>query len=142
MEEIGDWIYILVIIIAGVASLISSARKKARKVAEQTQSPRQVVIEQGESNDIWDDFIPQSEKKPEIIVQAKREAIQPKVSVKNYHTPFLYIQQEEQSDVQATESQLLDVNDEYAVITVDDLPNEPGEWRKAFIYNEIFSRRN
>ena len=141
MEEFGDWIYIIVIIIAGIASLISSTRKKARQLAEQNQ-PREIITDKSDNDDSWDDFIPQAETKPVVKVQPERQAKPANLFLKNYHTPIIDIFQEGQSDIQFSEDMPLVAEEEYTSITVDNLPDNTDEWRKAFIYNEIFSRKN
>ena len=140
MDEFGDWIYIIIIIIAGVASMISSTRKKARQSAEQNK-PREIITNDRENVDIWDDFIPQAEKKPVENIKLKQQAKQVISPVKNYHTPFLDIFNEGQSSVQYTDIPSVS-EEEYVSLTVDDLPDNTDEWRKALIYNEIFNRKN
>ena len=142
MEEIGDWIYILVIIIAGVASLISSTRKKARQMAGQNQQPRKVTTDQNEEEDFRGVFTSQTEMKPEHKAHSNQQAKPAFSTVKNYHTPFFDIHQGRQTSMQATEAQSAVAVEGYATISVDDLPDNTDEWRKAFIYNEIFSRKN
>jgi hypothetical protein len=141
MEEFGDWIYLIVIIIVGITSLISSTRKKARQLAEQNQ-PREIITDQSGEGDLWRELTQQAEKKPEVKIQPKRQAQPLKPPTKDYHTPFLNIYQEGQSSIEATEIQSAVDDEEYATLTVDDLPDNTDEWRKAFIYNEIFSRKN
>ena len=141
MEEFGDWIYLLVIIIAGVTSLISSTRKKARQAAEQPQ-PRQVITTQNDEDDVWDDYIPKAEKKPVVPIQPKQPARRPDPFVTKQNTQYYTFDQEGQPALPMEESKLLEIDDDLAVFTVEDLPENVDDWRKAFIYNEIFSRRN
>ena len=140
MEEFGDWIYFLVIIIAGVSSLIGSTRKKAKQVAEQKQ-PREIITVNNENDDYWDDFIPKAEKETVVNVIPKQKAKPVYKPAKSQKTPLLDILQEGQSSLQFSET-LLVADDEYSSITIDDLPDNTDEWRKAFIYNEIFNRKN
>ena len=141
METIGDWIYIVVILIAGAASVLNSSRKKARQVAEQNQQPREVIIDPNDEDDFWGELTSQPEKKPVIKVQPRVQAKPTYSSIKNYHSPFLDINQEGESALQASEMIPTEIEDR-AAIRIDDLPDGPDEWRKAFIYNEIFSRKN
>ena len=141
MEEFGDWIYIIVIIIAGVASLINSTRKKARQLAEQNQ-PREIITSTNDADDFWGELAPQPERQPVIKAQPKRQEKPVYVSLKDYKTPFLDIDQEGQSSIDMTETLMTDMVEDYGYTAVDNLPGNPDEWRKAFIYNEIFSRKN
>ena len=131
MEEFGDWIYFLVIIIAGVASLISSTRKKAQQIASQNK-PREIITKNSDSEDIWDDFIPEPEKKP----------VPSHPSFTKQNKQYYSIYQEGQPALQREESKQLEIEDNLASITLDDLPGNTDDWRKAFIYNEIFNRKN
>ena len=139
MEEFGDWIYIILIIIAGVASLVNSTRKKARQLEEQNRQPRPVITDQSDNDDFWGTVSSQTETQPEIPVPSRQSVRQEYTSIKR---SFLNIEQEAQSAIQATDMQTADIENEYSAITVEDMPNDTDEWRKAFIYNEIFSRKN
>ena len=148
MEEFGDWIYILIIIAAGVFSLIGSTRKKARQMAEanQQQQPRKVSSTSGDEGDFWDDFIPQAEKKPVIISQKKKETAPSNPSSGKQVKPFLnrFLEGHPSLTIEAVEepSPISASEEEYAAITLEDIPKEANEWRTVFIYNEIFSRKN
>ena len=141
MEEFGDWIYIIVIIIAGVASLINATRKKARQIAEQNR-PREIITTTNDEDDFWGELVPQTEQKPVIKVEPKRQEKPAYVSLKDSRTPFLNIHQEGQPSIELNDTVTTDIVEDYEIITVDELPGNPDEWRKAFIYNEIFSRKN
>jgi DNA-directed RNA polymerase subunit F len=151
MAEFGDWIYILIIAIAGIFSLIGSTRKKARQMAEanqqqQPQQPREIIADPGSEGGFWDDFIPKAEEKPVMAGKKKRDVSPSYSSSGKQNKPFLNRFQEghpsraletveESSPINAAE-------EEYASITIDDIPKEANEWRTVFIYNEIFSRKN
>ena len=141
MEEFGDWIYFLVIIIAGVASLISSTRKKAQQVAEQNK-PREIITKKSDRDDVWDDFIPKLETKPVEMIQPKVQSLQSHPTFTKQNKQYFSIYQEGQPALQKEESKPLEIEDNLAYITIDDLPENTDDWRKAFIYNEIFNRKN
>ena len=110
-------------------------------MAEQNQ-PRQIITETSDIDDFWGEFIPQTEKKPEVKIQTQQQAKPSFPSVKNLPTTFLDFQQEGQSSIQQEELQSMAVIEEYANTTIDELAGNPGEWRKAFLYNEIFKHKN
>ena len=138
MEEFGDWIYIIVIIIAGVASLFSSMRKKAQQAAQQNQ-PREVTNQKGDEGDFWKDFLPQPEEAPPTPPQPKQQARPSYPSATKQ--PFRLFQ-EGQPAIQAEEAMPIETGDEQASILLEILPEDTNEWRKAFVYNEIFNRKH
>jgi len=141
MEEFGDWIYFLVIIVAGVASLISSTRKKAQQAAGQSQ-PREIITNKSEKDDFWDDYIPKAETKPVGKIQPKSQPQPFHPSATKQNKQYFSIYQEGQPVFEREESKPLEIDDIHAAITIDDLPENTNDWRKAFIYNEIFNRKN
>ena len=162
MEEFGDWIYIIVIVVAGITSLIGSSRKKARSISEQNrqnQQPHSVDADTGDEGDFWGTLASEASEASQasgasgaspasetshgnITVPPTFRAKPSYTSIHNYYTPVSDLLREGQSGVQSTELPSMDAIEEYAVLTVDDLPDNADEWRKAFLYNEIFSRKN
>lgn len=138
-EELGDWIYILIIVIAGVGGLISSMRKKAQQTAE-LNKPREIIAESSDEKDFWGDYIPQSEKKQASKTKPKMSAtssLKPNPSFNFYQEGQPSLTPEEAEDALFS-----DTSEEGATFTIDDIPTDAAEWRKVFIYNEIFSRKN
>ena len=140
MEEFGDWIYFLVIIVAGVASLISSTRKKAQQAAGQPQ-PRQIITTQSDKDDVWDDYFPKAEIKPAAATQPVPQPRQSTPSVTKQNKQYYTFAHEGQAALQREEP-VVNTEDNLASMTIEDLPENVDDWRKAFIYNEIFSRKN
>ena len=158
MEEFGDWIYILVIVIAAVSSIISSMRKKAQQAAE-LNKPREVIVNSGEKDDYWGDLSKKTETEPDDFWgeltgnTAKKPAVKsqpkPKQPVKKSYTPigkpitsFLDSYLEGQTAITTNEIATIEAIEEHVAFSVKDLPDDTDEWRKAFIYNEIFARKN
>ena len=138
MEELGDWTYIVIIIVAAVASLINSARKKSQQAAANNKvEPPEIISKQSEINDVWDDYIPRAEPKP---VVAMPQNLPSKIIKTKQNKQYLNFNQEGQPALQVVESKPLEVDIETASISIDDIPENVDDWRKAFIYNEIFSR--
>jgi len=136
MEEIGDWIYIVVIVIAGIASFISSMRKKTQQAAEQNR-PRE-ISSHPEEEDFWNEHTPPREVKPVFTVHPTPRSFQ---TVDQQNKKYADIFQEGHFVLQKEEPMLIDSVEEYPAITISDLPSETEDWRKAFVFNEIFHRK-
>ncbi|MDR2915811.1 MAG: hypothetical protein LBV74_13405 [Tannerella sp.] len=146
MEDFGDWLYLLIIIIAGVSSLISSVRKKARQTAEQNQ-PRGTVSDNSHEEDPWnEESTPQQEfpeRKSVTTIKPKQQPLPSYQSVTTQKRHYFDIQQEGQPSIiqENTEFMSVDADKEDASITFEDLPDNIDEWRKAFVYHEIIDRK-
>ncbi len=131
MENIGDWLYIVILVIAGISSLFSSARKKSQQAAEQKQTPPHEITT-GNSEEEVD--IPAIKPQPYIKNSYQSPLAQKKFS-------FDKDRKGQPSTTQHdTDSMPMQAEEEkYASVTLEDLPSNTEEWRKAFIYNEIFN---
>ncbi|MDR1525895.1 MAG: hypothetical protein LBS79_11680 [Tannerella sp.] len=142
MEEFSDWLYWIIIIIAGISSIIGSINKRNKQAAE-NRKPREIITEE------WEDVFGDSNgRNVEIPQPASAERQQATIhdsharskSYFNYKTldkktgnSFL--------SGKDTENASLYTDDDNAAFTLEDLPANTEEWRKAFIYNEIFKRQ-
>lgn len=162
MEEYGDWLYLIIIIIAGISSLIGATNKKNKEAAERKKS-REIITEKEDDwenkesyDDAWyddtrhdDREIPQSvlpERQPTYV---ERQAI----VTPDIHTPhipsnnsqFYETQKKDYSmfkkEIEHTPPFALYAEDDNIPITLEDLPENTDEWRKAFVYNEIFKHK-
>ncbi|MDR0699219.1 MAG: hypothetical protein LBG28_08395 [Tannerella sp.] len=111
MEEFGDWLYLIIIIIAGISSLIGTINKKNKEAAERKQ-PREIITEN----------YSQPRKTRDNDYSIFKKDIE-------HAAPVALYTEEEYDD------------DDNTSITVEDLPANTDEWRKAFVYNEIFNRK-
>ena len=147
MESIGDWLYVLILIIAGISSIFSSIRKKARQTSTQTQQtgqsqqtpapPREIIKGDIFDDDFWGEKLPEKPA-PVVKPQPKRKSYQTIAEQSNYFNQT----DEGQSSIKTNTSPIFaDNEEEYASITLDDIPSEAEEWRKVFVYNEIFNRK-
>ncbi len=132
MEEFGDWIYIIIIVIAGIASFFSSMRKKAQQAEVQNQQ-RDIITNRRDDVDEWDDYIPKAEKIPANAVLLKQQTRKPYQSIDMYQEAIPAFAMEEPRTMETDERQTL--------ITIEDLPADVDDWRKAFVYQEIFNRK-
>ena len=149
MENIGDWLYIVIIVIAGISSIISSVRKKARQAQEQTSQqnqPREVVIGDIFDDDFWGseatkEHVP--ENKPIPVFQTQLQKQKSYSSVQK-HIDYLFNKDSEgtpSEKLKTTDTIFADNEEERALITLEDLPTDIDDWRKAFIHNEILNRK-
>ena len=146
MEEFGDWIYVIIIIIAGISSVISSFRKKSnRKEAEaQTQSqpqpqPREVIRGDVFDDDFWGTVTPKVEPKIVKPAPAPKPQYRP---IEQQSYGFDQLQEGRASLKQENVgSILLEEEEVYTTVTLEDLPKDSDDWRKAFVYNEIINRK-
>ncbi|MDR1408651.1 MAG: hypothetical protein LBJ23_11505 [Tannerella sp.] len=141
MEEFGDWLYWIIIIIAGISSLIGSINKKNRQAAENRQ-PREVITEE------WVDWEDRNDgaKTPQPVIQEKIPDLQAQRKAAFSHEQFNRDAKRESDSFifkqEAARTAALYAEDDTAATTgIGDLPSDTNEWRKAFIYNEIFKRK-
>ncbi|MDF9829213.1 hypothetical protein [Parabacteroides sp. PF5-6] len=148
MENLGDWIYILVLGVIGLSSLLTSGKKKKveEEAKKQAPPPPEVVTPQTASDrDFWDDFTDWVEKT--TVVEAKpkvqKTVSKPKPTPKPQATPFLTGESEIERKIrQQTPMGGLSEEETAAapLVTAADF-NEPESLRKAVIYAEILNRK-
>ena len=144
MEEFGDWIYVIILVIAGISSIISSFKKNAKQKAEEAQTqqkPQQREVIRGDvfDDDFWGDGtqsqVPQKVK-PVPVVKAKYQPIGQQPYGFNHHQEGVTSFKPEKD-----ESILLETEEVYTTVTLEDLPKDTDDWRKALVYNEIINRK-
>jgi hypothetical protein len=124
MDQLGDWVYIILMVVVGVSSLFGSINKKKRE--QQTQMP---LPEPAEPS--YSEFPP---------VPKKKEKKAPLVSKQIEHQPF---NAHLTFPVDETDSQVemfLVQEEESALIGELEL-TDPDAFRKAVIYSEIINRK-
>jgi hypothetical protein len=152
MENFGDWFYILILIVAGVGSIISSFGKKQREAAEEKTPPREIIVSDGYDDENHSPIPgrtqpqprPQPFSRPQTNVAAATAAspFEPSYKSKKYRG---YLQQQSEgisAFIQRQSDNIMPDNpEESAIITLEDLPADIDEWRKAFVYSEILNRK-
>ena len=142
MENFGDWIYVIILAIAGISSIISSFRKNAKKAAEEAQEqtqPHEVTLGDVFDDDFWGNDGQTQE--PQVInpapaYKSKYKPIEQQQYNFNQHQEGVSSFKPNKED-----SILLETEDVYTTVTLEDLPRDTDDWRKAFVYNEIFNRK-
>jgi hypothetical protein len=128
MEELGDWVYIILMVVVGISSMYSSAKKKQRQ--QQTQMPSPEPSEPSEPSEPWYPMTPtpkqKAKKQPPPVPRHIRQ--QPSTST----IPIIETGMQTEIHVAQTEGN----------VYIDELElDDPETYRKAIIYAEIFNRK-
>jgi len=127
MDEFGDWIYIILMVVVGITSLFSSINKKKRE--QQTQMPSPESVEPTESSYPAPSAPKKKERKlpPPVPGHIKHQSYNTDLAFPTVETGLqteIYLTQEEENTL-AGELELTD----------------PDAFRKAVIYSEILNRK-
>ena len=140
MENIGDWLYVVIIIIAAISSIIGSFKKKVKENSQEqtTQTPREIFKGDIFDDDYWGEAAVKTVKTEPVVIPVTKQNVQQYKS--KYKSLDSLIHQEGVSALNHDDSHM-EVEDEFMHITVEDLPSDTDSWRKAFIYSEVFNRK-
>jgi hypothetical protein len=156
MENIGDWLYVLILVIAGISSIFSSIRKKSQQATTQNQQNRQpqqarqqqaqphreIIKEDVFDDDFWGDQTKKVPEMPAPVAKPQPKAKQTsKVPPTQVNYDFYKINEGQSIFTKGNSPIFADNEEENALITLEDLPSETEEWRKALVYNEILNRK-
>lgn len=151
MDNIGDWLYIVLIAGAAISSLISSGKKKKQQQEAQDQSHQQPEInyptrqETTTDKDLWDPFWDEPEPEHKTIFlpppsKMKKQMVKSKKTVPAAApSPFLAGETEIERKIRQQAPVFLEES-EKSIISVEDF-RDPEELRKAVIYTEILNRK-
>ena len=128
MDEFGDWIYIIIMVVVGISSLFSSKNKK--KQQQQTQMPSPVPTEPSEP------WFPTTHPAPKKKERKQHPSIQEQMNARpfNTHSTIPTVEADTQSETLRAQEE------ENALAIALDLDN-PDSFRKAIIYSEILHRK-
>lgn len=143
MDNVGDWLYIILLIIAGIGNLFSSKNKNKSKTPKQIlkQPDREIVTDDKPTpeKDFWEILEEMQNPKP-----VKRPATPPQKRQKQKQVtepaPFLSVEKttEKRSPIREHQASLpIEENNTLADIEFDNA----SELRKAVIYTEILNRK-
>lgn len=148
MDNIGDWLYIVLLVIAGVSSLFGSGKKKKRSPEILGQPDRDIVTETESqpAGGLWDLFdekpAPQPKPRKKKPATVKQQAKAARETVRTAKTsPFL-----------TGENRIGEREFTQSPVRIQPLDDEPGimpettfsdmsELRKAIICAEILNRK-
>lgn len=152
MDNLGDWLYIILIAVVGLSSLLSSGRKKKRE--KQTldippQDREEIDYEQDsaqEDKDFWDTFweTPKTKQQPAPLlpIPPKKATIKTTIKEKvSSPSPFLTGESEIEQAIRKQKPSAIQLEEEIpALVDIEDLHNMEA-LRKAVVYTEILNRK-
>jgi hypothetical protein len=154
MDNLGDWLYIVILIAVGISSIFSSAKKKKRA----GQAPRQSIpeTEHGESHtpkpkSFWELLeemqggvqVPEETPQP-IITEKKKKTPEKKKQARTSTLPPAYSSEGTCAFKETPDSQPLhsiNLSEEEAFALPADSFQTVDELKKAIIYSEILNRK-
>lgn len=141
MDNAGDWLYIVFLIIAGISSLFGSKNKKKRPKQILGQPDREIVTNEDNVPDkgFWEILEEMQNPKP-----AKQPVPTPKRKKKQQQVadPSPFLAAEKVTDKQSPAGNRLVVPSTKEEIPLTDIEfDNAAELRKAVIYTEILNRK-
>ncbi|MDR1981840.1 MAG: hypothetical protein LBQ39_09525 [Tannerellaceae bacterium] len=123
MENLGDWLYIVILAVAGISGLLSAGRKKKH----QEEIPGEIFTEEEPVENRH-----QPMQSPERNKRVKKRKPTPQPS------PFLSSERDLKSAIQPT---LVETEEEKPPIVSADSFSDADEIKRAILYSEIFNRK-
>lgn len=141
MDNAGDWLYIVFLIIAGISSLFGSKNKKKRPKQILGQPDREIVTNEDNVPDkgFWEILEEMRNPKPvkQPVPTPKRKKKQQQVAA-----PSPFLAAEKVTDKQSPAGDRLVVPSTEEEIPLTDIEfDNAAELRKAVIYTEILNRK-
>ncbi len=144
MDNLGDWLYIVLLVIAGISGLFSSGKKK-RQGSTPPEQPVFDPEQQSEPKGFWEIFEEiQKEKQPQPVPQSvtieKKKKTQRKDSLSR---PSSYQQktQTEKHPASRQSTRFSETPEDDAFSIQAESFQDTEELRKAIIYSEILNRK-
>jgi len=142
MENLGDWLYFIIIVVIGIGSMFSSAKKKKREEQDKQQPappPDIVTSETASDRDFWDILTKNEETFPPVV---KTYSKTKRKSVNQTPQPFLTAESEIEKAIrkQNPESAFKEEEEIPPIVSASDF-HDPDTIRKAVIYTEILNRK-
>jgi len=147
MENLGDWLYIVILAAVGLSSFFSAGKKKkAEEEAKKQQAPPPDVVtpQTASDRDFWDIFTEPEEKYPPVIAKPKtqKKTSKPYTSKSTQASPFLTGESDIERAIrkQTPTVSVLEEEEREPLVSAEDF-NDPESLRKAVIYSEILNRK-
>ena len=144
MDNLGDWLYIVFLIVAAVSGLFGSGKKKKRQtevlgrpdseIEPETQKPAQ--------KSFWEMLEEMQEGKPkpaQVPKPATRPAIKEKEKQRLAPSPFLNNESKFTKTIPTAQVTMQEEEEHSAIPNLSF--SDPDEIKKAIIYSEIFNRK-
>lgn len=140
MDNVGDWIYIVFLIVAAISGLFSSKNKKSARHKSSdspvtTHTRRKIPLREKVFGKFWRRQLPLKSRKHQLHRSIKRKKKTPASK------PFLSTEQEiQKSKVSSSQPMNFPAEEEHSML--EDIEfNNAEELRKAVIYSEILNRK-
>lgn len=144
MDNVGDWLYIVFLVVAGISSLLSSLKKKKRPAEILGQPGKDIVVKEDDApqKGFWEILEEMQEDKPrpaeqQPIKQKKKKEKPAKAAVP---TPFLTAESQYNKPTLTEDSPIMMHPEEKAAFSDFEFDNA-ADLRKAIIYTEILNRK-
>ncbi|MDR2472676.1 MAG: hypothetical protein LBD53_03790 [Tannerella sp.] len=121
MENIGDWFYIVILIIAAISSLFGVKGKKRQQQPELEEQPS----------------IDETVTKRAPVRKKRTEMVKP--AYQTLEDGDAYSSAMKRTDADSIDTMLYE--EPAAVFTLEDTPEDHDAWRKALIYSEILKQK-
>jgi hypothetical protein len=145
MEDNGNYIYWIIVAIAAIVSLFG---KKKKNPVSQNPKPTTTVPQDWEEvfGKLFDTDKPQAQP---ILRPVSQPVAKPKtVTPKSVYKPIPIPVDEQAADnegiraIKSTETAMnADIEEDTGGFSLEDISNSAEEWRKVFVYKEIFNRK-
>ncbi|MDL2265318.1 hypothetical protein LJC57_05850 [Parabacteroides sp. OttesenSCG-928-G07] len=140
MDNAGDWLYIILLAVAGISGLFSSARKKKEQSPSNHPHPETNSEETAsESKSFWETFEEMQQKEtPANPPTPTRKQIQPTPLTTSYDS----IKKEGARQIkQESFFEEETIADEKSALVPDNLFQDVDELKKAVLFSEILNRK-
>lgn len=147
MDNLGDWLYIVLLVIAGVSSFLGSGKKKKRPAMPPVASDADFTEEESthSSGGLWDLFEEQPPQPPQqptvppvVSRKKKKKKTHPSPAVTS---PFLTGEGKYSDRIAAHPSVRLESVEEEPGLMPDNVFSDMTELRRAIICAEILNRK-
>lgn len=144
MDNPGDWLYIVFLIVAAISGLVSSGKKKQRSGQRMGQPERDIIPEHKKTQEkgFWEilEEMQQENPKPrQTPVQKVKPLPKEQARISKAPAPFLTAESSVAPMIQPTVSP--EQKEKESNILSEISFSDPDELKKAVIYSEIFNRK-
>lgn len=142
MDNAGDWLYIVFLIVAGISSLLSSLKKKKRPAEILGQPGKDIVVREKETpqKGFWEILEEMQEQKPRPVEPQYVKPKKKKEMPAKAPSPFLTAESNYNKSTLAEGSPITMTPEEKEAFSDFEFDNA-FELRKAVIYAEILNRK-
>ena len=143
MREVGDYIYLVLIIIAALSSVF---KKKKEKTGPSIPQPEKKIPD---FKEILKEFLPEEEQKPlpqpAVLIPAEVKVAEKAVVTYENTTDYNALKAKKQVNNDIVNNQIHEKRKFSDTDLIDETPaiefNNTDDARKAFIYSEIFNKK-